>query len=97
MSATVNGRPYSDGNWSDLYWSFPQMVAYASRGTTLRPGDIIGSGTVGTGCILELSLVHGHEAFPWLREGDVVHLDMAQLGAITTRIAPCSRPPIPLT
>lgn len=97
MSATVNGRPYSDGNWSDLYWSFPQMLAYASRGTRLRSGDIIGSGTVGTGCILELSRVHGHDAYPWLREGDEVHLDMAQLGAITARIVRCSRPPIPLS
>lgn len=97
MSASVNGRPYSEGNWADLYWSFPQMLAYASRGTRLRPGDIIGSGTVGTGCILELSRVHGHGTYPWLHEGDQVHLDMAQLGAITARIAPSSQPPIPLT
>ncbi|MGO4258869.1 fumarylacetoacetate hydrolase family protein [Marmoricola sp. RAF53] len=97
MSTTVNGHAYSNGNWADLYWSFSQMLAYASRGTRLRSGDIIGSGTVGTGCILELSRVHGHEAYPWLREGDEVHLDMAQLGAITARIAPCSKPPIPLS
>jgi 2-keto-4-pentenoate hydratase/2-oxohepta-3-ene-1,7-dioic acid hydratase in catechol pathway len=97
MTATVNGRPYSAGNWNELYWSFPQMLAYASRGTRLRPGDIIGSGTVGTGCILELSRVHGHKAYPWLSEGDEVVLDMAQLGSIIARIAPPSRPPIPLT
>ena len=97
MSATVNGRLYSHGNWADLYWSFPQMLAYASRGTRLRPGDIIGSGTVGTGCILELSRVHGHDAYPWLLEGDEVVLDMAQLGTITVRISPSSQAPIPLT
>jgi len=64
MTASVNGRPYSSGTFSSLYWRFGEMVAYASRGTTLRPGDIIGSGTVGTGCILELAGVHGEEATP---------------------------------
>ena len=48
------------------------MVAYASRGAWLRAGDVVGSGTCGTGCILELALVHGPERFPWLAPGDVV-------------------------
>jgi 2-keto-4-pentenoate hydratase/2-oxohepta-3-ene-1,7-dioic acid hydratase in catechol pathway len=96
MTASVNGRTYSTGNWNDLYWSFPQMLAYASRGTELRPGDVIGSGTVGTGCILELSRVHGHDAYPWLAAGDEVHLEIAGLGSITTRISPATREPIPL-
>ena len=96
MTASVNGRTYSTGNWNDLYWSFPQMLAYASRGTELRPGDVIGSGTVGTGCILELSRVHGHDAYPWLTAGDEVHLEIAGLGSITTCIAPATREPIPL-
>ena len=55
MSASVNGRPYSMGNADDLYWSFGQMISYASRGTRVQTGDVIASGTVGTGCILELS------------------------------------------
>ena len=46
MTATVNGRLYSSGRLSDLYWSFGEMIAYASRGTTVVPGDVIGSGTV---------------------------------------------------
>ncbi|MES2170496.1 MAG: fumarylacetoacetate hydrolase family protein [Actinomycetota bacterium] len=86
MTVEVNGRRYSEGNWSSIYWTFPQMIAYASRGTTLRPGDVIGSGTVGTGCILELSRVHGHDAFPWLVPGDVVRIDVDQLGTIESAI-----------
>jgi 2-keto-4-pentenoate hydratase/2-oxohepta-3-ene-1,7-dioic acid hydratase in catechol pathway len=57
----------------------------------LRPGDIVGSGTVGTGCILELSRVHGAEAYPWLAPGDNVNLEVTGLGAIdaaVTRGAP---------
>ncbi len=86
MTATVNGKPYSSGNLGDLYWSFGQMMAYASRGTQLVPGDIIGSGTVGTGCILELSLVHGEDKFPFLQPGDEVRLEAEELGAISCRL-----------
>jgi 2-keto-4-pentenoate hydratase/2-oxohepta-3-ene-1,7-dioic acid hydratase in catechol pathway len=91
MTASVNGRRWSTGNMSTIYWSFGQLLAYASRGTALRPGDIIGSGTVGTGCILELSRVHGSEAYPWLAPGDNVSLEITGLGAIdaaVTRGAP---------
>ena len=88
MTVTVNDRPYSSGNWSDLYWSFGQMLAYASRGTDLRVGDIIGSGTVGSGCILELSRVHSSEQFPWLVPGDVVRVEVEQLGSIVSTVVP---------
>jgi 2-keto-4-pentenoate hydratase/2-oxohepta-3-ene-1,7-dioic acid hydratase in catechol pathway len=86
MTASVNGRPYSEGNLGDLHWSFGQMMAYASRGARLVPGDIIGSGTVGTGCILELSLVHGEKEFPFLNVGDEVRLEAQELGFISTTI-----------
>ncbi|HVM39771.1 MAG TPA: fumarylacetoacetate hydrolase family protein [Acidimicrobiia bacterium] len=86
MMATVNGRPYSKGLLSDLHWSFGEMVAYASRGSRVEPGDVIGSGTVGTGCILELSLVHGSDEYPWLQPGDEVTLEVDVLGALTNRV-----------
>jgi 2-keto-4-pentenoate hydratase/2-oxohepta-3-ene-1,7-dioic acid hydratase in catechol pathway len=86
MSAWVNGELYSQGNWKTIYWSFAQMVSYASRGTRLVRGDLIGSGTVGTGCILELSRVHGIEKYPWLKAGDDVRLEIDRLGAIETRV-----------
>jgi hypothetical protein len=92
MTASVNGREYSRASLADIYWSFGQMLAYASRGTELVPGDVIGSGTCGTGCILELSLVHGAEAYPWLSPGDVVTLEVEQLGRIQNAVVEGSRP-----
>jgi 2-keto-4-pentenoate hydratase/2-oxohepta-3-ene-1,7-dioic acid hydratase in catechol pathway len=88
MTAEVNGKLYSSGNWKDIYWSFAQMISYASRGTRLVRGDVIGSGTVGTGCILELSRVHGTSTYPWLQPGDQVRLAIDRLGDIETRILP---------
>jgi 2-keto-4-pentenoate hydratase/2-oxohepta-3-ene-1,7-dioic acid hydratase in catechol pathway len=88
MRGSVNGRDLGGGSWADIHWSFGQMLAYASRGTELRPGDVIGSGTVGTGCLLELSGLHGSERYPWLRPGDVVTVEVERLGALTGRIVP---------
>ena len=96
MSAHVNDVPYSAGNWSSLYWTFEQMISYASRGTTLVPGDILGSGTVGTGCILELSLTKGVDNYPWLKEHDRVTLAAPILGSITSTIV-AGGSPKPLT
>jgi len=95
MSAAVNGVAYSSGNLADLYWSFGEMIAYASRGTRVRAGDVIGSGTVGTGCILELGRVHGAERYPYLKAGDRVHLEAELLGAIDATLLP-ARPLVPL-
>jgi 2-keto-4-pentenoate hydratase/2-oxohepta-3-ene-1,7-dioic acid hydratase in catechol pathway len=86
MTATVNGEEWSRGNLADLHWGFGEMVAYASRGARVAPGDVIGSGTCGTGCILELSLVHGADRYPWLRPGDVVELSVDRLGALQTAV-----------
>jgi 2-keto-4-pentenoate hydratase/2-oxohepta-3-ene-1,7-dioic acid hydratase in catechol pathway len=71
------------------------MLAYASRGTRVLPGDVIGSGTCGTGCILELSLVHGAEAYPWLQPSDEVVLEVEGLGRQRSRILE-PRPLVPL-
>jgi 2-keto-4-pentenoate hydratase/2-oxohepta-3-ene-1,7-dioic acid hydratase in catechol pathway len=95
MTAKVNGRQYSAGNLSDMYWSFGELVAYASRYATLVPGDVLGSGTCGTGCILELSWTHGTEAYPWLEDGDEVVLEIERLGALGNRISR-GKEPIPL-
>lgn len=91
MTARVNGKEYSRASLADIFWSFGEMIAYASRGTRVEPGDVIGSGTCGTGCILELSLVHGAEAYPWLKAGDRVELTVAGLGTLTNSIT--SGPP----
>ena len=83
MVARVNGRQYSRGNLRDIYWSFCQMLAFASRGTTVYPGEVLGSGTVGTGCILEL----GAEKYGWLESGDIVELEVEGLGVLKNTIA----------
>jgi 2-keto-4-pentenoate hydratase/2-oxohepta-3-ene-1,7-dioic acid hydratase in catechol pathway len=97
MTASVNGTTYSQGNWGDLFWSFGQMLAYASRGTELRTGDVIGSGTVGTGCILELSRVHGSDRYPWLKPGDKVELDIGPLGSVAVQVVPATADPAALS
>jgi 2-keto-4-pentenoate hydratase/2-oxohepta-3-ene-1,7-dioic acid hydratase in catechol pathway len=86
MTATVNGVEYSRASLADIFWSFGEMIAYASRGTRVETGDIIGSGTCGTGCILELALVHGGERYPWLQPGDVVELSVERLGTLRNRV-----------
>lgn len=87
MTASVNGIPFSAGNLSSIGWSFPEMIAFASRGSPLVPGDIIGSGTVGTGCILELAGSHGADRFPWLKDGDEVVLEVERLGTLRNTVA----------
>jgi len=78
MMARINGETRSEGNFSDMYWSFGDILARASLGVELRPGDVIGSGTVGTGCLLELTRAEG----PWLQPGDVVELEIEGLGVL---------------
>jgi len=83
MLARVDGREISRGNFQQIYYSFPQMIAYASRNVRLRPGDVIGSGTVGTGCLLEL----GTEVHPWLQRGETLELEIAGIGVLRNTIA----------
>lgn len=92
MSLKVNGTEYSRANWADVHYSFGEMVSYASRGTEVRPGDVFGSGTCGTGCILELSRTHGEGKFPWLQAGDEVFIEIQGLGAQCTTIATTPEP-----
>ena len=82
MRARINGVERSRGNFKDMYWSFGDLIARASENVMLLPGDVIGSGTVGTGCLLELTKAQG----PWLNEGDVVELEIEQLGILRNKI-----------
>jgi 2-keto-4-pentenoate hydratase/2-oxohepta-3-ene-1,7-dioic acid hydratase in catechol pathway len=96
LSASVNGKEYSRGNLGDIYWSFEQMISYASRGTRLVPGDVLASGTVGSGCIVELRTLYGATSYPWLGASDQVSLTGGILGEIRTCIEP-ARAVSPLT
>jgi fumarylacetoacetate (FAA) hydrolase len=76
MVARVNGEERSRGNMADMYHSWEAIIERAATNTQLVPGDVIGSGTVGTGCILE----HGDGR--WLQPGDVVELEVEEIGVL---------------
>jgi fumarylacetoacetate (FAA) hydrolase len=80
MVARVNGEERSRGELGDMYHSWAAIVTHAARNTKLRPGDVLGSGTVGTGCILE----HGDGR--WLQRGDVVELEVDGIGILRNRV-----------
>ena len=82
MTARVNGEERSRGNLGDMHWSWYDLLARAAQNTRLVPGDVIGSGTVGTGCILE----HGDDR--WLEPGDVVELEVERIGVLRNTIGP---------
>ena len=82
MTAKINGKQLSSGNMDKMHWSFPQMIARASQSVALKSGDVFGSGTVGTGSLLEL----GTEVHPWLKPGDVVELEIERLGVLRNKI-----------
>ena len=86
MTARVNGVEWSRADLDGLWWSFAEMLVYASEAAPVRRGDVLGSGTCGTGCILELSLVHGAERYPYLQPGDEVELEVAGLGVLANRV-----------
>lgn len=88
MCARVNGRELSRGNVRALHHSIPRLIAQASRDADLFPGDLLGTGTVGTGCILELG---AENTGGWLQPGDVVELEIERLGVLRTPIV--ARPP----
>ena len=91
MKCTINGVQVSEGNLSDMDWTFAELIERASYGATLYPGDVIGSGTVGTGCFLELNgtgkLNDENYTEQWLQEGDVIEMEVEALGILSNTIA----------
>jgi fumarylacetoacetate (FAA) hydrolase len=85
MRAYVNGIQVSRGNVRDMSWTFAQILERASYGVTLYPGDVIGSGTCGTGCFLELngSKVTQNQ---WLQPGDLIALEIDRLGRLENTV-----------
>lgn len=83
MTCHVNEKLISDGNTNDLYHSFPTMIERASMNTNLVAGDYLGSGTVGTGCILEL---RPENTDGWIKRGDIVRLEVERMGILENKI-----------
>jgi fumarylacetoacetate (FAA) hydrolase len=90
MKCRVNNVQVSEGNVSDMDWTFAEIIERASYGVDLYPGDVIGSGTVGTGCFLELNgtgkLNDPNYTEQWLKEGDVVEMEIDGLGMLSNTI-----------
>jgi 2-keto-4-pentenoate hydratase/2-oxohepta-3-ene-1,7-dioic acid hydratase in catechol pathway len=84
LRASVNGRELGDDTLANMAWSFPELVAYASRGAWIKPGDVLGSGTCGSGCLFEL-WGRGQDWDP-LGPGDVVTLAVEGIGTLTNEI-----------
>jgi 2-keto-4-pentenoate hydratase/2-oxohepta-3-ene-1,7-dioic acid hydratase in catechol pathway len=78
MRARINGEVWSEGTLGAMRFSFPEVISHLSQEQTLHPGDVLGSGTVGRGCGLELDR--------WIRPGDVVELEVEGIGALRNRV-----------
>lgn len=78
MTARINGEQWSEGNSSSIYWKFEQMIEFLSKDDTIYPGDVISSGTVGTGCGLELDR--------WVKRGDMMELEIEKIGVLRNRV-----------
>jgi 2-keto-4-pentenoate hydratase/2-oxohepta-3-ene-1,7-dioic acid hydratase in catechol pathway len=94
MRVYVNDEETGGGSMDQMDWSWGEVLAYASRGTQLNPGDVIGSGTVPTGCLFEhFSLSGGGDGFRgWLKPGDRVRLWIEQIGEIEHEVV--AGPPV---
>jgi 2-keto-4-pentenoate hydratase/2-oxohepta-3-ene-1,7-dioic acid hydratase in catechol pathway len=95
LRARINDRELGHDTLANMAWSFEELISYASRGTWIRPGDVLGSGTCGAGCLLELRGRHGREAYPPLQPGDTVTLTVEGIGDLTNKVVP-GIAPIPL-
>jgi fumarylacetoacetate (FAA) hydrolase len=90
MKCWVNGKLVSEGNMGDMDWTFAEIVERCAYGVDIYPGDVIGSGTVGTGCFLELNgtgkLNDPNYPEQWLQDGDTVDMEITGLGYLTNTI-----------
>lgn len=90
MTCRVNGTEVSQGNLADMDWTFAEIIERVSYGVDVYPGDVIGSGTVGTGCFLELNgtgkLHNPDYKEQWLQDGDVVEMEIEHLGLLSNTI-----------
>ena len=86
LEARVNGETWSRGRTSDMYFDLGQAIAHASENSLVMPGDVVATGTLPTGCILELRALAGREERHWLQTGDRVDFVSPTLGCLTTLI-----------
>jgi 2-keto-4-pentenoate hydratase/2-oxohepta-3-ene-1,7-dioic acid hydratase in catechol pathway len=96
LTAEINGEKVGEDLLSNMSWTFEEMTAYASRGTRVVPGDVLGSGTCGNGgCLAELWGLRGERTPPPLKPGDTVGLTVEGIGTVTSTVVP-GVAPVPL-
>jgi fumarylacetoacetate (FAA) hydrolase len=96
MTCAVNGQLLSDGEADSMNWTFAQILQRTAYGVRLSPGEVLGSGTVGTGCLLELNGSRvTHDL--WLRPGDVVTMEVEGLGRLENTVVQGQGPELPFT
>jgi fumarylacetoacetate (FAA) hydrolase len=90
MTCTVNSVQVSEANLGDMDWTFAEIIERASYGVDLYPGDVIGSGTAGTGCFLELNgtgkLSDPNYTEQWLQPGDIIEMEIENLGKLSNKV-----------
>ena len=90
MKCWVNGKQVSEGSVADMDWTFAEIIERCAYGVDILPGDVIGSGTVGTGCFLELNgtgkLNNPDYPEQWLQNGDIVEMEITGLGSLSNTI-----------
>ena len=90
MRCYVNGDLISSGNTKDMFWTFAEIIERASYGVEIVPGDIIGSGTVGGGCLLEINgtkkRIDKNYIERWLQQGDIIKMEIESIGNISNKI-----------
>jgi 2-keto-4-pentenoate hydratase/2-oxohepta-3-ene-1,7-dioic acid hydratase in catechol pathway len=86
LTVSVNGEQFGNDTLANMAWSFEEMAAYASRGTRVMPGDVLGSGTCGTGCYGEIWGRTQSQSPPPLVAGDVVEITVEAIGTIRNRL-----------
>ena len=84
MRAYLNGKLLSEDNFKNITWTFAQIISRISNGTTIYPGDVIGSGTCATGCLLELNQTNNTDI--WLQDRDEIKLEVDKLGSLVNTI-----------
>jgi 2-keto-4-pentenoate hydratase/2-oxohepta-3-ene-1,7-dioic acid hydratase in catechol pathway len=96
LRVAINGTPFGDDSLANMGWSFEEMLAYASRGTWVRPGDVLGSGTCGSGCLAEIWGRRGAIDPPPLGPGDVVTITVEAIGTLSSTLVAGADPvPVP--
>ena len=86
LSCTINNIKFSSDNLKNMHWTFAQIISQISKGTSIYPGDIIGSGTCATGCFYELNSGKDSSSQTWLKDGDLINISTNKIGTLSNQI-----------